>query len=76
MKSYTAHIERKPDVMLGKPVFKGTRITIELVLRKLAGGYSFQQLLEAYPQLTTEHLHAAFEYAADFVANEELIDAA
>ncbi|MBC8045944.1 MAG: DUF433 domain-containing protein, partial [Fimbriimonadaceae bacterium] len=45
----------------GKPVIKGTRITIELIIRKFAGGYTVEQLLEAYPHLTHEQIQAAFE---------------
>jgi len=66
-------IERNPEVMLGKPVIKGTRITVELIVRKIAGGYSFEQLLEAYPHLTKEQIQAALEFAADVIANEEIV---
>jgi uncharacterized protein (DUF433 family) len=74
--SYKDYIERKPDVMLGKPVIKGTRITVELVMRKFAGGYTQEQLLVAYPQLNREQIWAVFEYAADIIANEEYFEAA
>jgi uncharacterized protein (DUF433 family) len=70
------YIERNPTVMLGKPVIKGTRITVELIVRKLAGGYSFEQLLSAYPKLTLEQVYAALDYAADIIANEETSEAA
>jgi uncharacterized protein (DUF433 family) len=62
--------------MLGKPVIKGTRITVELIMRKFAGGYSMEDLLESYPHLTIEQIHAAFEYAADMIAHEVVIEAA
>ena len=59
--------------MLGKPVLKGTRITVELLVRKLAGGFTVEQLLVAYPHLNKEQIFAALEYAADVIANEEIV---
>ncbi|MCW5906511.1 MAG: DUF433 domain-containing protein [Chitinophagales bacterium] len=76
MKTYNTYIERNPQIMMGKPVIAGTRITVELIMRKFAGGYNLQQLLDAYPQLKPEQINAAFEYAADVIANEELNEAA
>ena len=67
-------IERKPEVMLGKPVIKGTRITVELIIRKLAEGYSIQDILENYPHLTNEQVIAAINYAADMIANEDIFE--
>jgi len=72
----TAHIERNPNVMLGKPIIKGTRITVELIVRKFSSGYSVDDLRQAYPNLTKEQILAAFAYAADIIANEEIIEAA
>jgi uncharacterized protein (DUF433 family) len=54
-----------PAIMMGKPCIKGTRITVELILRWLSEGRSFAELLEAYPQLTENDLRAALAYAAD-----------
>ena len=67
-------IERNPDILLGKPIIKGTRIGVELIMRKLANGYSFNDLLTAYPHLTKEQLSAACEYAADVISNEEIVE--
>jgi uncharacterized protein (DUF433 family) len=53
-----------PAVMMGKPVIRGTRITVELVLEKLAAGESEDQLLAEHPRLTREAIHAALAYAA------------
>lgn len=53
-----------PAVMMGKPVIAGTRITVELVLEKLASGESIEQLLEAHPRLTKEGILAAMDFAA------------
>lgn len=69
-------IERNPEVMLGKPIIKGTRITVELIVRKLASGYTIEQLLAAYPKLNTQQVFAALEYAADIIANEDTLEAA
>jgi uncharacterized protein (DUF433 family) len=57
-------IVSNPNVMMGKPVVKGTRITVELILTKLAGGETVEQILEAHPRLTREGVQAAFEYEA------------
>jgi len=56
-----------PNVMAGKPVIRGTRITVELLLRKLAVGQTVNQILEDYPHITWEGLKAALEFAADSV---------
>ncbi len=57
-------IETDPAVMMGKPVVSGTRITVELILEKLAAGETIEQLLEAHPRLTREGIHAALAFAA------------
>jgi uncharacterized protein (DUF433 family) len=69
-------IERNPTIMLGKPVIKGTRITVELLMRKLADGFTVDDILEMYPHLTLEQVQAAFAYAADKIANEIIVEAA
>jgi len=66
------HIEIRPDVMMGKPCLKGTRIPVYLVLEKLGAGESVEQILEAYPQLTRDHINAALKYAAR-LASEEIV---
>ena len=53
-----------PSVMMGKPVVKGTRITVELIIQKLADGETVQQILEAHPRLTEEAIRAALDFAA------------
>jgi len=69
----TARIEISPGVMMGKPVIRGTRITVELILRKLAEGATEGELLEDYPRLTTEDIRAAMAYGAACVAHEEVV---
>ena len=66
-------IEVNPKVMLGKPVIRGTRIPVELVLRKLSEGATEAQMLDAYPRLTHEDIQAALKFAADIVAHEETV---
>lgn len=67
-------IERNPDIMLGKPVIKGTRITVELLVRKLSSGHSVSDLLDAYPNLSEKQVLAALTYAAELIANEVTIE--
>jgi uncharacterized protein (DUF433 family) len=59
--------------MMGKPVIRGTRITVELLLRKLAEGATEEDLLDAYPRLKRSDIKAAIAYAADSVAHEETL---
>lgn len=54
-----------PDVMMGKPVIRGTRITVELILEKLGAGETVDQLLAAHPRLTAEGVRAALAFAAE-----------
>jgi len=63
MTDWKLHIERDPAVMLGKPVFKGTRITVEFVLERLAQGATVEELVENYEGLRPEHVPAALAYA-------------
>lgn len=69
----TNRIEINPKVMLGKPVIRGTRITVELILRKISEGATEADLLDAYPALTPADIKAAVAFAADAVAHEETI---
>lgn len=57
-------IQCDPKIMMGKPVIAGTRITVELLLEKLAAGETPEQLIEAYPRLTKEAISAALDFAA------------
>lgn len=63
-------IVTNPKVALGKPVVAGTRITVELILEKLAAGETVEQLLEAHPRLTREAVRAAIAYAGDVLRND------
>jgi uncharacterized protein (DUF433 family) len=70
-----ARIETNPKVLLGKPVVRGTRISVELILRKLGEGATENELVEVYPNLTTQDIRAAMKYAADTLAHEETLAA-
>ena len=67
------YIEEDPKVMLGKPVFKGTRLTVEHVLEELGNGVSETELLANHPRLRPEHVRAAFQYAAAVLKLEHLV---
>ena len=67
------YIEEQKEVMLGKPVFKGTRLTVEHILRELGTGMSQDELFDNYPNLKPEHVQAALRYAADVVAMDQVI---
>jgi uncharacterized protein (DUF433 family) len=67
------HVEERKDVMHGKPVFMGTRLNVEHILRELGTGTTHEDLLRNYPHLKPEHLQAAIKYAADVLAREESI---
>ncbi len=66
----TQLIRSDPAVMMGKPVVVGTRITVELILRKLGAGESFDQLIESHPRLSREAILAALQYAAGALGAE------
>ncbi len=70
---YRDRISASPDVMLGKPVIKGTRITVELILRKLSEGVGTDDVLEGYPGLRREDVLAALAYGADVISSEEVV---
>jgi uncharacterized protein (DUF433 family) len=71
--SIMGHIEVNPKVMMGKPVVRGTRITVELILEKLSHGESFEEILAEHPRLRREHILAALGYAARALQGELLI---
>ncbi len=70
-----ARIAADPGVMMGKPCIKGTRITVELILRKLGAGRSIADILEAYPRLTEDDVRAALSFAADYLQHETVLAA-
>jgi len=67
-------IEVNPKILAGKPVIKGTRIPVYLILELLAAGYDFKRIMEAYPTLKEEDIKAAVEYASRILKNEEAVE--
>lgn len=70
---YADRIEINPAIALGKPVIRGTRIPVELILRKLSEGATEADLLDGYPRLTRADVQAALAYAADALAHETIL---
>lgn len=68
------HIETNDNILLGKPVVKGTRISIEHIIKLLASGWSENQILENYPRLTKESLQAVFAYIQDIMKDGLLFE--
>ena len=68
-------IESNPDIMFGKPVIKGTRLPVEMILEKLAYGESGEQILKEYPFLKEVDIKAALLYAAKTLSLEEVVSA-
>jgi uncharacterized protein (DUF433 family) len=68
----TEFIELNPQVMTGKPVIKGTRITVERIMEMVAAGDTVEDILEAYPHLTKEQILAALRFATNIFKNEEI----
>lgn len=68
-----AGIEINPEVLLGKAVIRGTRIPVELILRKLGEGANIAELLDAHPRLTEDDVRAALTYAAQTLAHQIII---
>jgi uncharacterized protein (DUF433 family) len=68
-------IHRDPKIMVGKPVIRGTRITVELLVRECASGRSFAEIMDDYPHITEADIRAALAYAADYLSREGLVAA-
>jgi len=65
--NWRAHIETNDQILIGKPVIKGTRISVEHIINLLVSGWTEQQILENYPRLTKESLQAVFGYIQEFL---------
>ena len=70
MHDYMNHIEITPKIMFGKPVIRGTRLTVELILEELGAGKTMNDLLAAHPNLKKENIWAALQFAADAIKGE------
>ena len=69
--NWQQHIEVNSAIMMGKPVIKGTRVTVENIVEELAAGYSFDEIIKAHPRVTKEDIQAALHYAALAIKNEK-----
>ena len=67
---YRGIIQSDPSIMMGKPVIAGTRISVELILEKLAAGETLEQILESHPQLNREAIQAALAFAAEALRSD------
>jgi uncharacterized protein (DUF433 family) len=72
---FMAHnrIELNPEVMGGKPVIRGTRVPVEIILRKLGTGMTIEAIIADHPRLTTDDIRAAQAFAADYLADEDVL---
>ncbi len=68
--NWRKRIGLNPKIMVGKPVIKGTRLTIDFLLELLAHGWTHEKILKNYPQLKEEDIHAALEYSAEALKRE------
>ncbi len=66
-------ITSDPAVLVGKPVIKGTRISVELILGWLANGWTYEQLLEAYPHITREDILASLSFSEEMLRDEDYV---
>lgn len=73
MTDWKDRIVTDPDILVGKPTIKGTRISVELILGWLANGWTHEQVIEAYPHITNEDIQAALAYAADRLREDEYL---
>jgi len=73
--AYKEKIVSDHNIVLGKPIIKGTRIPVEIILKKLSEGQTIEDLLEAYENITKEDILACLDYSAQVIASEELIEA-
>jgi uncharacterized protein (DUF433 family) len=72
-RQFWQHISMDAGIMVGKPVIRGTRIPVELIVRMLAQGIPENEILREYPRLRADDIRAALTYAAEMLANEEVL---
>ena len=71
--NWRQHITSDPEILFGKPVITGTRIPVDLLLEKLAAGYTNKELLDAYPRLTSDDIQACLLFAAEGAKHEKVL---
>jgi uncharacterized protein (DUF433 family) len=67
------HITVNPDILVGKPIIKGTRISVELLLDRFADGWSYDEILAAYPHISREQVQAAVAFAAELFKEDRFV---
>lgn len=67
------HITTDPNALVGKPVIKGTRLSVDLILERLADGWTREDLFDSYPTLTEDRLQAVFAMAAELIKEEQFV---
>jgi uncharacterized protein (DUF433 family) len=72
--NYQDVIIRNSDILAGKPIIKGTRISIELILKKMSEGATIEDLLKGYPHLEAYQIYAVLAYSSAVISNEEILD--
>ncbi|MCG6142711.1 DUF433 domain-containing protein [Leptospira mtsangambouensis] len=70
---YKARLTSSPEVLLGKPVIKNTRIAVDFILERLGEGMSIDHILEAYPSIVKEDILACISYSSDVISRESLL---
>ena len=73
---FQQYIEVNPKIMMGKPIIKGTRITIEQILEELSAGYSIEEIIKIHPHLNTGQISAALAFAAQSIRGDEIYSVA
>lgn len=68
------HIHSDPEILRGKPIVRGTRLSVEFLLGLFANGWTQEQVLESYPHLTPEDLRAIFAFAAEIASEQRLVE--
>ena len=74
-KGFMKRVVLNPKVMVGKPVIKGTRITVESIVHRVAQGMTFDEIIEDYPYITKDDIKSALLYANSLVAGEDIFPA-
>ena len=68
--NWKSHIESNPNILFGKPVISKTRISVDLILEKLASGDTIEDILEAYPNISKNDIFACLQFASESIKNE------
>ena len=71
--NYREKIFISPEIMLGKPVIKGTRITVEFIIKKMSEGMEIKDIMNEYPQVTRDDIMACLAYSADVISKDEIL---